>query len=53
MALSWLLKDKRVTTVLIGASSVKQLQDNLGCLANVSFSAEELAAIENILSMPN
>jgi L-glyceraldehyde 3-phosphate reductase len=53
MALSWLLKDKRVTTVLIGASSVKQLQDNLGCLANVSFSAEELAAIENILSIPN
>jgi L-glyceraldehyde 3-phosphate reductase len=49
MALAWVLKDPRVTTVLIGASSVAQLEQNLGCLANRSFSDEELAAIEAIL----
>jgi L-glyceraldehyde 3-phosphate reductase len=37
MALAWLLKDKRITTVLIGASSVAQLDDNLACLENLSF----------------
>src|ERR1700722_8506551 len=50
MSLSWLLKDKRVTSVLIGASSVEQLKDNLGCLKNTEFSKEELKAIEGILS---
>jgi L-glyceraldehyde 3-phosphate reductase len=50
MALSWLLKDKRITTVLIGASSVAQLDNNLGALENVSYSAEELKEIESILS---
>lgn len=50
MALAWLLKDKRVTSVLIGVSSVKQLQDNLGCLSNTAFSAEELQQIEDILA---
>ena len=50
MALAWLLKDKRVTSVLIGVSSVKQLEDNLGCLSNTSFSQEELSSIEAILS---
>ncbi len=49
MALSWLMKDKRVTSVLIGVSSVKQLEDNLGCLDNVSFSTEELNSIEAVL----
>ena len=49
MALSWLLKDKRITTVLIGASSVAQLDNNLGALENVSYSAEELKEIEAIL----
>jgi L-glyceraldehyde 3-phosphate reductase len=49
MALSWLLKDKRVTTVLIGASSVEQLDNNLGALGNLSYSTEELAEIEAIL----
>jgi L-glyceraldehyde 3-phosphate reductase len=49
MALAWLLKDKRVTSVLVGASSVQQLDDNLGCLKNLSFSRDELAAIEGIL----
>jgi len=49
MALSWLLKDKRVTSVLIGASKPEQLADSLKCLDNIHFSAEELAQIEIIL----
>ncbi len=49
MAIAWLLKDKRVTSVLIGASSVDQLMDNLGALRNTSFSNDELARIEIIL----
>jgi L-glyceraldehyde 3-phosphate reductase len=49
MALAWLLKDKRITSVLVGASSVKQLQTNLGCLDNLKFTADELIAIEAIL----
>jgi L-glyceraldehyde 3-phosphate reductase len=49
MALAWLLKDKRVTSVLIGASSVKQLGDNLDALQNLQFSADELNVIEDIL----
>src|SRR5439155_1798046 len=48
MALAWLLKDKRITSVLIGASSVQQLDNNLDALNNLNFSADELAAIENI-----
>ncbi len=50
MALAWLLKDRRVTSVIIGASSVAQLDDNLNALANLSFSAEELAEIDRILA---
>ena len=50
MALAWLLNNARVTTVLIGASSVAQLDQNLGCLANRKFSQDELAAIEGILN---
>jgi L-glyceraldehyde 3-phosphate reductase len=46
MAIAWLLKDKRVTSVLIGASSVDQLMDNLGALKNTAFSKEELEKIE-------
>ena len=49
MALAWLLKDKRVTSVLIGASSVEQLNNNLDSLNNLNFSEEELVSIENIL----
>lgn len=49
MALAWLLKDERVTSVLIGASSVAQLMDNLKALDNIAFSADELEAIERIL----
>jgi L-glyceraldehyde 3-phosphate reductase len=46
MAIAWLLKDKRVTSVLIGASSVDQLMDNLGALKNTAFTKEELEKIE-------
>ena len=49
MALSWLLKDERVTSVLIGASKPEQLDDSLKCLENLAFSTEELAGIEAIL----
>lgn len=50
MALAWLLKDPRVTSVLIGASSAKQLSDSLTCLNDLTFSPEELSAIEAILA---
>lgn len=50
MALAWLLKDPRVTSVLIGASKVSQLEDSLGALKNKTFSQEELIRIESILS---
>lgn len=49
MALSWLLKDKRITTVLIGVSSVEQLDNNLGSLQHLDYAKEELAAIETVL----
>jgi len=49
MALAWLLKDERVTSVLIGASKPAQLADSLKCLDNIEFSTEELSAIETIL----
>lgn len=50
MALAWVLKDDRITTVLIGASRPEQLKDSLKCLDNIKFSAEELQKIENILA---
>jgi L-glyceraldehyde 3-phosphate reductase len=49
MALAWLLKDPRITSVLIGASKPAQLLDSLQSLHSPDFSPEELAAIENIL----
>jgi L-glyceraldehyde 3-phosphate reductase len=49
MSLAWVLKDKRVTSVLIGASSVKQLEDNVAMLDNPNFSEDELKQIEEIL----
>lgn len=50
MALVWLLKDPRVTSVLIGASSVKQLENNVSALKNLSFTDTELKQIEQILT---
>ena len=49
MALAWLLKDPRVTSVLIGASSVKQLEDNVATINKLAFSTKELNLIEEIL----
>lgn len=49
MALAWVLKDKRITSVLIGASSVKQVEDNVATLKRLSFDAEELKMIEDVL----
>ena len=49
MALAWLLKDCRVTSVLIGASSVAQLRDNLKALNSPDFTSAELEQIEAIL----
>lgn len=49
MALAWVLRDSRVTTVLIGASSVAQLDQNLAMLDNRTFSNDEFTAIEEIL----
>jgi L-glyceraldehyde 3-phosphate reductase len=49
MALAWVLRDARVTSVLIGASTRAQLDSNLDCLHRPDFSAEELAAIDDIL----
>jgi L-glyceraldehyde 3-phosphate reductase len=49
MAIAWVLRKPQVTSALIGASSVGQLEDNLAALDNLSFSKEELAAIEKIL----
>ncbi|HEX6856380.1 MAG TPA: L-glyceraldehyde 3-phosphate reductase [Streptosporangiaceae bacterium] len=46
LALSWALRDQRVTSVLIGASSVAQLEENLAATRNTTFSEEELAAID-------
>lgn len=50
MALAWLLKDERVTSVLIGASSVEQLLQNLACREQAGFTEEELTKIEAILA---
>lgn len=50
MAIAWLLKDKRVTSVLVGVSSEKQLLDNIGALQNLNFTERELQEIEKILN---
>ena len=49
MALAWILKDKRVTSVLIGASKPEQVLDSIRCIDNYAFSGEELKRIEEIL----
>ena len=49
MAIAWLLKDPRITSVLLGASKVSQLQNSLESLRKLDFSADELSRIEEIL----
>jgi L-glyceraldehyde 3-phosphate reductase len=51
MAIAWLLKDKRITSVLIGASRAQQVIDCVNCQGNLDFSNEELSKIEHILSV--
>jgi L-glyceraldehyde 3-phosphate reductase len=50
MALAWVLRDGRMSSALIGASRVEQIEQNVAALANPSFTAEELASIDAILS---
>jgi L-glyceraldehyde 3-phosphate reductase len=52
MALAWILKDNRITSVLIGASKSKQVVDCIGAIHNYQFSADELNSINDILSNP-
>ncbi|MBM7566905.1 L-glyceraldehyde 3-phosphate reductase [Paenibacillus sacheonensis] len=49
MALAWVLRGGRVTSALIGASRVSQIEDNVAALNNLSFTEDELAGIESIL----
>jgi L-glyceraldehyde 3-phosphate reductase len=46
LALAWTLRDARMTSTLIGASSVRQLDDNLGAVSNLVFTESELAEID-------
>jgi L-glyceraldehyde 3-phosphate reductase len=50
MALAWTLRDNRVTSALIGVSSVTQLEDNVATIENLTFTSDELGEIEKILS---
>lgn len=50
MALAWVLRDKRMTSALIGASRVEQIEQNVAALANLVFSPEELGSIDAILA---
>jgi len=48
MAIAWVLRDPRVTSALIGARSVKQLDDSLQALGNLDFDGEEIARIDSL-----
>ena len=50
MALAWVLRDERVTSAIIGASSVEQLEDNVRTLTKLDFEPDELAEIDRILA---
>lgn len=52
MSLAWVLNDERVTSLIIGTSSVRQLNDNLATLNNLTFTSDELQAIDMIISNP-
>jgi L-glyceraldehyde 3-phosphate reductase len=53
LALAWVLRDSRMTSALIGASRVEQIEQNVAALSNLRFSSEELARIDNILAGPD
>ena len=48
MSIAWLLRDERVTSVIVGASSVEQLEDNIAAVNNINFSEEEIDEIHKI-----
>lgn len=50
MAIAWILKDKRITSVLVGTSNAEQVEDNVNALKNLGFGSEELRKIESILN---
>jgi L-glyceraldehyde 3-phosphate reductase len=50
LALAWALRDERVTSLVIGASSVDQLEQNVGALDNLEFSGDELAEIDELIA---
>ncbi len=52
MALAWVLRQPAITSALIGASKVSQIEDNLGAIKNLDFSRDELTAIDGILAGP-
>lgn len=49
MAIAWLLRDKRISSILIGASKVSQLKDNIDALKHLDFTSAELENINDIL----
>ncbi|MCH5229954.1 MAG: aldo/keto reductase [Muribaculaceae bacterium] len=49
MAVAWLLNDSRVTSVIVGSSSVKQLENNIGAVKNINFTQEEIDKINFII----
>jgi L-glyceraldehyde 3-phosphate reductase len=49
MALAWVLRDPRVTSAIVGVSSVQQLEENLGALDKMDFKPEDLREIDRIL----
>jgi L-glyceraldehyde 3-phosphate reductase len=50
MALAWVLRDPRVTSAIVGASSVEQLEDNVRALSKLEFDPDELAEIDRCLA---
>ena len=51
LALAWILRDARMTSALVGASSVEQLRENVAAVRQLAFRAEELAAIDQIITL--
>jgi L-glyceraldehyde 3-phosphate reductase len=49
MALAWVLRDSRITSAIIGASKVQQIEDGVAALQNLAFTKEELRNIDRIL----
>jgi len=50
MAVAWVLRDPRVTSALVGASKVSQVDDNVAALKNLKFLSEELGTIDGVLA---